>query len=149
MYSLEWSENKQTTNAYWNSRARKDGGKCNGNGLLFHMTPPISRRTIKAIACSKPTISEHESKWEYNGTIADQCKQRGALCHIGLAKDRGGHLVNQPRLSLFDKWLRNNSCRSNKHNDMKTENEWTQNMVKKMYRWKRMPMYIDEWIEFK
>ena len=22
-------------------------------------------------------------------------------------------------------------------------------MVKKMYRWKRMPMYIDEWIEFK
>jgi len=32
---------------------------------------------------------------------------------------------------------------------MKTENEWTQNMVKKMYRWKRMPMYIDEWIEFK
>jgi len=34
--------------------------------------------------------------------MADQCKQRPALCHIGLAKDRGGHLVNQPRLSLFD-----------------------------------------------
>jgi len=31
----------------------------NGNGLLFHMTQPISRSTIKAIACSKPTISEH------------------------------------------------------------------------------------------
>jgi len=28
-----------------------------GNGLLFHMTQPISRSTIKAIACSKPTIS--------------------------------------------------------------------------------------------
>ena len=36
-------------------------------------------------------------------TIVDQCKQRGALCHIGLAKDRGGHLVNQPRLSFFGK----------------------------------------------
>jgi len=30
-----------------------------GNGLLFHMTQPISRSTIKTIACSKPTISEH------------------------------------------------------------------------------------------
>jgi len=34
-------------------------GVGNGNGLLFHMTQPISRSTIKAIACSKPTISEH------------------------------------------------------------------------------------------
>jgi len=33
--------------------------KENGNGLLFHMTQPISRSTIKAIACSKPTISEN------------------------------------------------------------------------------------------
>jgi len=31
----------------------------NGNGLLFHMTQPTSRSTIKAIACSKPIISEH------------------------------------------------------------------------------------------
>jgi len=31
----------------------------NGNGLLFHMTHPISSSTIKAIACSKPTISEN------------------------------------------------------------------------------------------
>jgi len=31
----------------------------NGNGLLFHMTQSTSRSTIKAIACSKPTISEH------------------------------------------------------------------------------------------
>ena len=31
----------------------------NGNGLLFHMTQPISRSTIKAIACSKPAITEH------------------------------------------------------------------------------------------
>ena len=28
------------------------------------------------------------------------------------------------------------------HNAKKTENEWTQNMVKKMYWWKRMPMHI-------
>ena len=31
----------------------------NGNGLLFHMTQPTSRSTIKAISCSKPTISEN------------------------------------------------------------------------------------------
>ena len=31
----------------------------------------------------------------------------------------------------------------------KTKKEWTQNMVKKMYRWKRMSMYMDEWIQFK
>ena len=31
----------------------------NGNGLLFHMTQPTNRSIIKAIACSKPTISEH------------------------------------------------------------------------------------------
>jgi len=30
-----------------------------GNGLLFHVTQPISKSTIKAIACSKPTISEN------------------------------------------------------------------------------------------
>ena len=34
------------------------------NGLLFHMTQPTSRSIIKAIACSKPTISEHWSKWK-------------------------------------------------------------------------------------
>ena len=72
--------------------------------ILFHMTQSTSRSIIKAIACSKPAISEHQSKWKHNGTIVDQCcKQRGALCHIGLAKDRGGHLVNQPPLSFFDK----------------------------------------------
>jgi len=31
----------------------------NGNGLLFHTTQPTSRSTIKAIAYSKPTISEN------------------------------------------------------------------------------------------
>jgi len=31
----------------------------NGNGLLFHMTQPISRSTIKAIALSKSTIREN------------------------------------------------------------------------------------------
>ena len=30
-----------------------------GNGLLFHVTQPTSRSTIKAIACSKPAISEN------------------------------------------------------------------------------------------
>jgi len=39
-------------------------GNGNGNGLLFHMTQPTSRSIIKAIACSKPTISEHQSKWK-------------------------------------------------------------------------------------
>jgi len=29
-------------------------------------------------------------------------KPRRALCRVGLVKDLGGHLVNQPRLSLFD-----------------------------------------------
>jgi len=33
--------------------------KLNGIGLLFYMTQPISRSTIKAIACSKPAISEN------------------------------------------------------------------------------------------
>jgi len=28
-------------------------------GLLFHMTQPTSRSIIKAIACNKPTNSEH------------------------------------------------------------------------------------------
>jgi len=30
-----------------------------GEGLLFHMTQPTSRSTTKAIACSKPIISEN------------------------------------------------------------------------------------------
>ena len=42
--------------AYFYSFSFENG---NGNGLLFHMTQPISRSTIKAIVCSKPTISEH------------------------------------------------------------------------------------------
>ena len=122
-----------------------------GYGLLFHMTQPTSRSIIKVIAWSKPTISEHYSKWKHNGTIADQCKQRGALCHVGLAKDRGGHLVNQPRLSFFDKcWETTVGHQiSIMKRKTKTKNEWTQNILKKMYRWNRMPMCTDEWIEFK
>jgi len=79
----------------------------NGNGLLFHMTQPTSS-TIKAIACSKPTINENQSKWKHNGTIADQCKQRRAPCHTGLAKGRGGHLVNQPKVfkKVYEKSFR-------------------------------------------
>jgi len=28
--------------------------------------------------------------------MVDQCKQRRVLCHIGLVRDHGAHLVNQP-----------------------------------------------------
>jgi len=42
-----------------NSGAKMIKHSGNGNGLLFHMTQPISRSIIKAIACSKPTISEN------------------------------------------------------------------------------------------
>jgi len=33
-------------------------------------------------------------QWKCNGAMVDQCKQRGVLCHIGLVRDHGGHLVN-------------------------------------------------------
>jgi len=45
-----------------NQESLKDlsaSGNGNGNGLLFHTTQPTSRSTIKAIAYSKPTISEN------------------------------------------------------------------------------------------
>ena len=45
----------QKTTTYWKPKEYWN----NGNGLLFHMTHPTSRSTMKAIACSKPTISEH------------------------------------------------------------------------------------------
>jgi len=51
--------------------------------------------------------------------------------HIGLAKDRGGHLVNQPRLSLFDKFWVTTVGDQISIMKIKTKNEWTQNMVKK------------------
>jgi len=35
------------------SRGRREAGNGSGNGLLFHMIQPISRSTIKAIACGK------------------------------------------------------------------------------------------------
>jgi len=41
--------------------------------------------------------------------------------------------------------LKNNGWISNKHNK---KNEQAQNMVKKMYSWKRMPMYTNERIRF-
>ena len=47
----------------------------------------------KPSALGKPTVSEHQSKWKYNGIIADQCKQKVVLCHIGLVRDHRGHLV--------------------------------------------------------
>jgi len=55
--------------------------------------------------------------------MVDQCKQRGALCHIVLAKDRGDHLVNQPRLSLFDKCWETTVGTTNKHNEKKNKNK--------------------------
>ena len=52
-------------------------------------------------------------------------------------------LVNQPRLSFFDKcWGTTVGHQISKmKRKTKTKNEWTKNMVKKMYRWIRMPMY--------
>jgi len=52
-------------------------------------------------------------------------------------------LVNQPRLSFFDKcWGTTVGHQiSTMKRKTKTKNEWTKNMVKKMYRWNRMPMY--------
>jgi len=68
-----------------------------------------------------------------------KCKQRVVLCHIGLVKDYGGHLINQPFLSLFEE-LKNNSWRSNKHNYEKTNTEHGQENVQMkahctLYRW--------------
>jgi len=57
----------------------------------------------KPLHQTKPIISEHQSKWKCNGAIADQRKQRGVLCHVGLVKDHGGHLVNQPCLLVLEK----------------------------------------------
>jgi len=93
--------------------------------LLFHMTQPTRRSTTKS-HCTK--LTNHQE-------IADLCKQRGSLCHIGLVKDRGIHLVNQPCLSLFEKCWKT------------IVGDQTQSMVMKMYRWKLMPMYTDEWIK--
>ena len=45
--------------SYPNAITKPSVSVINGNGLLFHMTQPTTRSTIKAIACSKPTISEH------------------------------------------------------------------------------------------
>jgi len=33
--------------------------------------------------------------------MTDQCKLRVSLCHIGLVKDHGSYLINQPRLLLL------------------------------------------------
>jgi len=40
---------------------------------------------------------------ENDGKRIDQCKERLSLCHIGLVKVHGGHLVNQAPLLLTDK----------------------------------------------
>jgi len=72
-----------------------------------------------------------------------KCKQRVVLCHIGLVKDYGGHLINQPFLSLFESW------KTTVGDQISTiTKKQTQNMVKKMCRWKRIVLYTDEWIEF-
>jgi len=65
---------------------------------LINRSNTKSHHTIR-----RPIVSEHQNKSKYNGIITDQCEQRGALYHIGLVKDHGGHLVNQPRLSHFEK----------------------------------------------
>jgi len=66
----------------------------------------------------KPTISEQYSKRKYNGITGNQTANKDwvVLCHIGLMKNHGSHLVtvNQPCLSLFEV-LKNNIWRSSKH----------------------------------
>ena len=70
---------------------------------LFRMTQLTNRNNTKSHhAKRKPVVSRHYNKWKYNGKITDQCQQGVSLRHIGLVKDYGGHLVNQPRVSLFD-----------------------------------------------
>ena len=69
------------------------------NGLLFHMTQPTSRSIIKAIACSKPIVSEHWSKRKHNGTIVDQCKQRGGAVSYRIG-ERPWQSSSQPTLFI-------------------------------------------------
>jgi len=71
------------------------------------------------------------------------------LGHIGLVKERGGHLVNQLGLSLFEKSWKTTIGDQISIMKSKTKNERAQSLVKKMCRWKRIPMYTGEWIEFK
>jgi len=50
-------QSTDSSKAYRNTRP--SAFKCS-NGLLFHMTQPTSRSTIKVIACSKPTIYQRK-----------------------------------------------------------------------------------------
>jgi len=63
----------------------------------------------ESIALSKPTNSEHYSKWKCNSAIVHQCKQRGVLYHIGSVSDHG-QSSSQPTL-FFSFWevLKNNT----------------------------------------
>jgi len=54
-FTLQWLPK----NIAWIWREFNPRSVSNGNGLLFHTTQPTSRSTIKAIAYSKPTISEN------------------------------------------------------------------------------------------
>ena len=50
------------------------------NGLLFHMTQPTSKSILKpSHAVSQPLANIRAN--ENNGTIVDQCKQRGAVSY--------------------------------------------------------------------
>jgi len=67
------------------------------NLRLGHMRP--AGRGLDIAALSKPiTIVNIRANKNCNDTIINQCKQSGVLCHIGLVRDHGGHLVNQPTL---------------------------------------------------
>jgi len=68
-----------------------------------------------------------------------------SLWHIGLAKDHGGHLVNQPRLSLFEQYWKtavgNEISTARKTNKHRTR--WS-----KFADEESMLIYTKEWIKF-
>jgi len=64
--------------------------------FLFQMTRVISKNNAKEHAKKLPIVSGNSNKWKHNGKRTDLSKQRLSLCHIGLEKDHGSHLVSQP-----------------------------------------------------
>jgi len=67
------------------------------------MTQLINRNNTKSHHAKKlPMLVEIKIN-ENDGKRIDQCKERLSLCHIGLVKVHGGHLVNQAPLLLTDK----------------------------------------------
>jgi len=117
---------------------------CGWMGSMVYCFIWLSQQTgalQEAIGLSKPTIIV---SIRANENVMTQwlisVNKRGAVsCRIG----------EGPRWSSSQP-----TCFSVIEKCCKTTFEWnkdnrqTQNMVKKMYRWKSMPMYTDEWIKF-